>query len=103
MELNVKHIGNRVRFEIAGIIDRQGAEVLKKNFGKLDISSVKELVLDFGKVRYIGGSGVGKLLMFYKKMKTNGGKLHIENDPGIFHELLTITKTDTVFSFYRNG
>ena len=32
MELTVKHKGNRVRFEVDGIIDKQGAESLAKIF-----------------------------------------------------------------------
>jgi anti-anti-sigma factor len=98
VELKVKNMGKRVRFEIAGIIDKQGAEVLKKRFSELDIMIVKELILDFGRVSYISSSGVSRLLMFHKALSTQGGKLRVENDTGIFHELLTITKMDAVFS-----
>ncbi len=100
MELKVNHIGNRVAFKITGIIDKQGAELLETSFGELNISELKELVLDFGKVKYIGSSGVRKLLFFYEKMTTNGGKFQIENDTGIFHELLTIAKMNTVINCY---
>ena len=98
MEINVQCEGSRVCFKVDGIIDEQGAEVLKKRFEELDISQVKELVLDFGNVEYIGSSGVGKLLMFYKELAANSGKLRIENVSGMVKELLTITKMDTVFS-----
>ena len=97
MELNVKHSENCVRFEIAGIIDTQGSEALKRTFEELKIADIKELILDFGKVLYIGSSGVGKLLMFYKKLTTNGGRLRIENDTGIFQELITSTGMENVF------
>ena len=97
MELKIKNMGKCVRFELAGIIDKQGADVLKKRFQELDIMVVKELILDFGNVRYIGSSGVRRLLMFYNELTTNGGKLRVVNDTGIFHELLTITKTEAVF------
>ena len=100
MELNVKHMGDCVRFEISGIIDRQGAEALKKSFGELNITELKELVLDFDKVKYISSSGVNKLLFCYENITRNGGKLRIINDTGIFHELLTITKMKTIFNVY---
>ena len=100
MELDVKHMGKSVGFKISGIVDKQGAELLEKSFRELNISALKELVLDFGKVKYVGSSGVGKLLFFYKKMTTNGGKLRIINDTGFFQELLTITKMNTVISCY---
>ena len=102
MELKVKHMGNRVGFEVSGIIDKQGAELLEKRFGELNITELKELVFDFGKVKYICGPGVRKLLYFYKKITSNGGKFHIENDTGIFHELLTITKMNTVIDCYNH-
>jgi len=98
VELNVQHDGDSVRFEIEGIIDELGAESLKNRFKELNIETIKELVLDFADVGYIGSAGVGKLLMFYKELSANGGNLRIENASGIVKELLTITKMDTVFS-----
>ena len=98
MELTIQENGDSVRFEIEGIIDELGAESLKNRFKELNIENIKELVLDFTNVGYIGSAGVGKLLMFYKELSANGGKIRIENASGIVQELLTITKMDTVFS-----
>ena len=100
MELKVKHNKNSAGFKISGIIDKQGAELLEKSFGELNVSDLKELVIDFGKVKYVGSSGVRKLLFFYKQMTTNGGKFHIINDTGFFQELLTITKMNAVINCY---
>ena len=102
MELRIKSMGNGVGFEISGIIDKQGAELLEKSFKELDLSKLKELVLNFENVQYIGSLGVRKLLFFYKKMTTNGGSLHIKNVTGIFHELLTITNMNEVIICYGN-
>jgi anti-anti-sigma factor len=98
VELTIQQDGDSVRFEIEGIIDELGAESLKDRFKELKIETVKELVLDFANVGYIGSAGVGKLLMFYKELSANGGKLRIENASGIVEELLTITRMDTVFN-----
>jgi len=98
VELNVKSEGNRVCFEIDGIIDEKGAETLNHRFGQLDVANVEELVLDFANVEYIGSAGVGRLLMFYKELTAKGGTLRIEKVSGMVHELLTITRMDTVFS-----
>ena len=98
MELNIQQEGDSVRFEIDGIIDEPGAESLKNRFKELNIETIRELVLDFANVGYIGSAGVGKLLMFYKELSAKGGKMRIENASGIVQELLTITKMDTVFS-----
>ena len=72
MKLNVKRKGSRVRFEIDGIIDEQGAETLTKRFYELDTATVKELVLDFGNVGYICSAGVCKVLIFHKELTSNG-------------------------------
>lgn len=98
MELKVKHMENRVSFIISGIIDRQGAELLEKSFKDLNLSELQEFVLDFEKVRYIGSSGIRKLLFINKKMTTNGGKFKITNDTGMLYELLAITKMNTVIN-----
>jgi len=97
MELNVKHNGNRVHFEVDGIIDTQGAETLAKIFNKLDTVTVNELILDFRNVRYLSSAGVGKLLRFYKALNANGGRLRIENDSGPVHEVFTASKMDKIF------
>ena len=77
MELKVNQRKNRVSFIISGTIDKQGAELLEKSFRDLNPSEFQEFVLDFEKVKYIGSSGVRKLLFFYKKMTTNGGKFRL--------------------------
>lgn len=97
MELTVKNNGNRVRFVVDGIIDKQGAESLTKIFNKLDTATVSELVLDFRNVRYISSAGVCKLLMFYKALNANGGRLRIVNDNGAVHEVFTASKMDKIF------
>ena len=93
-------MGSSVGFEISGIVDKQGAELLEKRFGELNVSDLKDLVIDFEKVNYVSSSGIRKLLFFYKQMATNGGKLHIINDTGSFQELLTITKMNAVINCY---
>ena len=47
MELKVKHKGNRVGFEISGIIDKQGADLLEKRFGELNVAELKEHLYNF--------------------------------------------------------
>ena len=97
MELSVRRKGDQVHFKVDGIIDEQGAEALNQYFKKLDIATVKELVLDFKNVGYIGSSGICKLLLFYKELTANGGRIRIENDSGSVHELFTVTNMHAIF------
>lgn len=97
MELIVKHQGNRVHFEVDGVIDTQGAESLATIFNELDATALSELVLDFRNVRYLSSAGVRKLLGFYKALNANGGRLRIVNDTGPVHEVFTASKMDMIF------
>ena len=97
MELNVKRKGSRIRFEIHGIIDEQGADALTRRFYELDTATVKELVMDFGNVGYICSSGVCEVLGFYKELTSNGSKFHIENDTGLVREVFNLARFNMVF------
>ena len=97
MKLNVTRNGDRIRFIVEGNIDEKGAEILQQRFNDLDTANVREFILDVGKVGYICSAGVGKLLLLYKELTSNGGSLCIENDTGIVRELFSIARTNTIF------
>ena len=101
MQLNVTNEGERARFQIGGNVDEKGAEDLKQSFRGLNISSLKEAVFDFREVNYIGSAGIGKLLLFYKDMAVNGGKIRIENPSEPIYELLSVLKLDSLFSISK--
>ncbi|OQX26426.1 MAG: anti-anti-sigma factor [Desulfobacteraceae bacterium IS3] len=101
MDLTITQNGNQVRFEIRGNIDELGAEILKQRFRELNISALKEAVLDFKAVTHIGSAGIGKLLLFYKDMALNGGKIRIENVSEAVWELFNVLKLDTIFTLTK--
>lgn len=78
MKIAVTHENGSARFTISGDIDELGAETLERQFHELDTKTVKELVLDFRHVSYIGSSAIGQLLLFYKEMTLTGGVVRIE-------------------------
>lgn len=101
MEVIVTRDGNQARFEIKGDIDEPGAEALKKRFRELKISLLREVTFDFKEVSHIGSAGIGKLLLFYKDLALNGGKMRIENISETVYELFKVLKLDTIFSISR--
>ena len=101
MELNVKQDGELVQFEIRGDINEKGAETLKTRFQELDVSKLKEVSFDFGGVTHIGSAGIGKLLLFYKDLALNGGKIKIINASEAIHELFNVLKLDTIFTISK--
>jgi len=101
MEVNVTQQGDKAFFEIKGNIDERGAEELKVRFQELDVSKLKEVSFDFGKVIHIGSAGIGKLLLFYKDLALNGGVIRILNASQTIVELFTVLKLDTIFTISK--
>jgi anti-anti-sigma factor len=106
MDIVVNRAGDRVdiliNFESGrGNIDERRAEELKRHFRDLDPSTINEVVFDFRNVNHIGSAGIGKLLLFYKDMALNGGKIRIENASETVYELFNVLKLDTIFVVSR--
>jgi len=90
MEFSVNREKNTTHFVISGDIDEKGAELLSHHFKELSAKkSVEELILDFKSVRYIGSSGIGVIILFYKKLAMSGGSIRIINVSGEISELLS--------------
>lgn len=87
-----------VRFDLSGDIDEQGAADLKTSFEGLNLSGLKCVTFDFAKVIHIGSAGLGKLLLFYKKLATVGAEMRVENAPDYIRELLNELNLNTLFA-----
>ncbi|MFC1524110.1 STAS domain-containing protein [Thermodesulfobacteriota bacterium] len=101
MEITLNQEGNNAKIVIVGDIDESGAEQLKSNFNKLNLSNTKEVVIDFARVNYVGSSGIGKLLLFYKNLAVNGGKIHIINVSNSLYDLFLELKLDSILSISK--
>lgn len=98
MELSVKSQGDTAKIGIVGSIDERGAEELKRRFSEIDATKVKEVVFDFAGVTFIGSAGIGKLLLFYRNIASNGGKVSIENMSKDIHTMFKVVKLDKIFN-----
>ena len=98
MEITTDTQGQILTIHVNGRVDEKGAEALKTSFGSLSLSGINEVQLDCRNLIYIGSSGIGKVLLFYKNLGVQQIRLRVTNvSPGIydlFHEL----KLDTVFT-----
>lgn len=72
---------NRMLITLAGSIDEVGALKLEEFFGRIDLKIVSQVTLDFHQVAYIGSAGVGILLLLYKRMALQNGRIAIEKIP----------------------
>lgn len=98
MECDTHQHGDTVRFLLKGKVDESGAELLNQRFNQLQLSQVRELAIDMTACSYIGSSGIGKLLLFYKHLASHDGTLRLENVPPATCELLRELKLDTLFA-----
>lgn len=62
-----------------GRIDVVNSQNLKQELLNLYNEGINEIVIDFSKITSIDSSGLGKLLIFQKKLKERGGELTIIN------------------------
>ena len=60
-------------------IDFTNSQELKENLMELYEEGFNEIIIDFEEVESIDSSGLGKLLLFHKKLKEREGSLKIIN------------------------
>ncbi|QOY34070.1 STAS domain-containing protein [Anaerobacillus isosaccharinicus] len=78
MEL-VRSGDNKVTIKPEGRIDVVNSQTLKQELLNLFNEGINEIIIDFSKITSIDSSGLGKLLLFQKKLKERGGELSIVN------------------------
>lgn len=83
---------------ISGSVDIPGAENLKKTLNQFLDDGSKEVVVDFKDVNFIGSSGIGKLLLFYKNFTARGGKVRIVSLNDEIVALFKAIKLDKLFN-----
>jgi anti-sigma B factor antagonist len=90
MEISVLSERDTTRFVIDGDIDEKGAETLSNHFRELTAKTpVTKLILDFTSVAYIGSSGIGAIILFYKKLAQSGGSISLKNVSNEIFDLLS--------------
>jgi anti-sigma B factor antagonist len=98
MNIKVANEGDKTTVFLSGSVDIPGAESLKKAFNQIVDNDPKEVCIDFSEVNFIGSSGIGKLLLFYKKFTSKGGKVSIVNLNNEITALFKAIKLDKLFN-----
>jgi anti-anti-sigma factor len=97
MTLRIESSTDEVRLIPNGDIDHEGAEALKSSFAGLSLGGKPAVVFDFRGVGYIGSAGLGKLLLFYKRLSTEKVQMRIESASPAVRRLLLELRLDTLF------
>ena len=98
MNIKVAKEEGKTAVYLSGSVDIPGAESLKKALNQIADDNPKEVVIDFDEVNFIGSSGIGKLLLFYKKFTAKGGKVSIINLNKEISALFKAIKLDKLFN-----
>jgi anti-anti-sigma factor len=99
MVINVQRENEKSTLYLSGNIDFPGSETLKRYLSViLDNDSIKEVVLDFEEVGFIGSTGIGRLLLFYKTFSSKGGTVQIVNLNQEVSILFKTLKLDKLFN-----
>jgi len=99
MNIKITKEADKTVVYLSGSIDIPGAENLKKTLAEiLDDESVTDVSIDFEGVNFIGSSGIGKLLLFYKNFTSKGGKVRIVNLNKEITALFKAIKLDKLFN-----
>ncbi|MFO1478481.1 MAG: STAS domain-containing protein [Verrucomicrobiota bacterium] len=98
MTIQVQQSEQTITLRLEGEIDHAGAEALKQSFGQLSLDHKTAVIFDFKNVRYIGSAGLGKLLLFYKRLSAERIQLRVESPSPTVRSLLKELKMDTLFA-----
>lgn len=97
MEITIEKEGDKTLVQLSGKIDEAGADKLKNVFTTLDTTGNTEVAVDFKNVSYVGSSGIGKLLLFYKNLGVKHIKLKVIGVSPVIYEMFKELKLDTIF------
>ena len=97
-DIRTSQSGQSVTFHITGIVDEHGSAALKSNFESITLTGLDEVIFDVQNVTYIGSAGLGKFLLFYKKLSTENVKMRVNTVAGTVRDILMELKLNTLFT-----
>lgn len=96
MEYSVEKDDSNCKMTIKGDINFESAKELKNAFDSLLKEGIKNIILDLTHVPVSNSTGIGTLLMLYKKLKQIEGSLKIDGIHPNLYSMLKLVKIDTI-------
>lgn len=98
MKARTRHVDSITIVDLSGRITLGGASVaLRETIADLVAKGNKKIVLNLGEVTYIDSSGIGGLVSSFNITRGQGGDLKLVNLTQKVHDLLKMTRLDTLF------
>lgn len=98
VEFQTKVSGSKGVIKIEGDLDNeQTGEALRKAFNDLFNRGQRTIVLDMRAVEIINSYGIGKILMCYKRLKSEDGVMMVKPLTGFVKETFELLMLDNLF------
>lgn len=97
MDFRARRETDRLTVALDGRLDEEGAGQLKEKLLATDLKPFKEVVLDIGRVVFIGSAGIAKLLLIQNHLAGQSVALRLANTPKHIHSLFQSMKLDKLF------
>jgi len=102
MNFEIENRDSGAILHLEGKIIGDGAIQLRHVLEEQIESDIKWLILDLAEVPLMDSSAIGTMIMAFLRLKENGGKLVLLYAQKSIHEVLSITKLNTLFEVYDN-
>ena len=98
MKTRTRQVDSITIVELSGRITLgEASAALRQTIGELVDKGNTKIVLNLGEVTYIDSSGIGGLVSGFNITRGQGGELKLVNVTKKVHDLLRMTKLDTLF------
>lgn len=98
LEYETRVEGDKGLVVVSGDLDNeQSGEALRVAFNKVFGQGLKTVVFDLRDVQIINSYGIGKILMCYNRLKTEGGTLMMKPLNGFVKETFELLMLDSLF------
>lgn len=95
MDYPTEIVGDKGVITITGDLDsEQSGEALRKSFNQVFDKGKRTIVLDLSDVQIINSYGIGKVLMCYKRLKSENGVLMVKPLQGFVKETFELLMLD---------
>ncbi len=94
MDIRVEEGKDVIKVKLVGDIFVEQGDLLMNTFNSIVDKNPKQVVIDMSELKSITSSGIGKIVLLYKKLEKNGGKIKIVGVNDTISQIFKIVKLD---------
>ena len=102
MDITIRPADTMIVAKISGPVTESDGEHLKKAFDEILSASQKEVELDLSAVPIITSTGIGKLIVLFRKLQSQTRELKIKEINDNLYDMFTSINLDKMLKIERN-